>query len=90
MSKPIVRVSDLYTNWMLMRVPTPIVALGSPTLIVESMPVIQVTDILLPAPDVALPGPVTVFHNNLPLNTMGGQTVQGGVLLKGATTVLIG
>lgn len=90
MSKPIVRVGDQYTNWMMNGASAPIVAPGSPTLFVQGMPVIQVTDLLLPAPDVALPGPVTVFHNNLPLNVMGGQTAQGGVLLTGAGKVTIG
>ncbi|MEL7145228.1 MAG: hypothetical protein AAFO69_02585 [Bacteroidota bacterium] len=90
MSKPIVRVGDLYINSLMQGASTPIACAGSPTLLINSMPAVQVTDALMPFPDMALPGTSTVFHNNLPLNSLGGQTAQGGALLLGSMNVLIG
>ncbi|MEL6559876.1 MAG: hypothetical protein AAFQ94_16930 [Bacteroidota bacterium] len=90
MSKPIVRVGDLYTNPSMQGASTAIVCPGALTVIVNGRPVVQVTDSLMPIPDMALPGISTVFHNNLPLNSLGGQTMQGGALLSGSTDVLIG
>ena len=90
MEKPLVKITDIYTNPMMQGASSPIVCSGSSTLFVENLPVLQITDTITPVPDTALAGPVTVFHNNLPLNTMGGLTSQGGTLLTGAMTVLIG
>jgi uncharacterized Zn-binding protein involved in type VI secretion len=90
MGKPITRVTDLYTNPLMQGASAPIVCAGSSSLFVENLPVIQLTDTLLPIPDMAIPGATTVFHNNLPLNVLGDLTALGGSLLTGAPTVLIG
>jgi len=90
MGKPLVKVTDMYTNPTMQGASAPIACPGSTSLFVANMPAVQMTDAITPIPDVALPGPVTVMHNNTPLNTMGGQTGQGGVLLTGTMTVLIG
>ena len=90
MGKPLVTVGDLYINPMMSGASTPIVCPGSPTVLVNGKPVVQITDALMPVPDMALPGTNTVFHNNLPLNSLGGQTIQGGALLSGSLNVLIG
>ena len=90
MGKPIVKITDNYTNPTMQGASAPIACPGSSSLLVGSLPVVQMTDAITPVPDMALPGPVTVMHNRTPLNTMGGQTSQGGVLLTGTFTVLIG
>jgi uncharacterized Zn-binding protein involved in type VI secretion len=90
MGKPIVKITDMYTNPTMQGASAPIACPGSTSLFVSNLPVVQLTDAITPIPDMALPGPVTVLHNGSPLNTMGGQTSQGGVLLTGTMTVLIG
>lgn len=90
MGKPITRVTDLYTNPMMQGASAPITCPGSTSLFVGNLPVVQLSDTLLPIPDIAIPGATTVFHNNLPLNAMGDLTSLGGSLLLGDPTVLIG
>lgn len=90
MGKPLVKVTDMYTNPVMQGATAPIACAGSTSLLVGGMPAVQITDAITPIPDMALPGAVTVMHNNTPLNTMGGQTSQGGVLLTGSMDVLIG
>ncbi|WP_062056398.1 PAAR domain-containing protein [Aquimarina longa] len=90
MGKPIVKVTDIYTNPTMQGGTAPIACPGSTSLLIGSLPALQVTDAITPIPDMALPGTTTVLHNGLPLNTMGEQTSQGGVLLTGTMTVLIG
>jgi len=90
MGKPISRVTDIYTNPTMQGGSAPIAAAGSSTLLSSSLPVVQMKDTLAPIPDVPVPGATTVMHNNIPLNGMGDLTGQGGSLLTGDTTVLIG
>ena len=68
----------------------PIMATGAPTVLVEHMPVVQAGQMILPMPDMIVPGTSTVLHNGLPLQGIGDLTTSGGCLLMGATTVLIG
>lgn len=90
MGKPVTRVNDLYTNPIMQGGSAPIAAMGSTSLFVNDMPVIQMTDLITPIPDMAIPGATTVFHNNLPMCGLGDLTAQGGSLLMGEFTVLIG
>ena len=90
MGKPVTRITDLYTNPLMQGASAPIACPGSTSLFVGNLPVVQMTDALMPIPDVAIPGATTVMHNNLPLNVLGDLTSQGGSLLLGDTTVLIG
>ncbi len=90
MSKPVTRVTDVYTNPTMQGASAPIASNGSSTLFVGNLPVIQLINPITPIPDTSLPGATTVFHNNLPLNTLGDDTAQGGKLLLGDVTVLIG
>lgn len=90
MGKPIVKLTDIYTNPLMNGASAPIACPGSTSLFVDKLPVVQLSDALSPITDMPLPGMTTVMHNNTPLNTMGGQTATGGVLLTGSFTVLIG
>lgn len=90
MGKPIVRLTDMYTNPLMQGATSAIACPGSTSLFVNKLPVVQLTDALSPFPDMPLPGMSTVFHNGTPLNSLGGQTSTGGALLTGAFTVLIG
>ena len=90
MGKPIVKLTDIYTNPLMNGASAPIACSGSTSLFVDKFPVVQLTDALSPISDMALPGMSTVFHNGTPLNSMGGQTSMGGALLTGSFTVLIG
>lgn len=90
MGKPVTRITDLYTNPLMQGGSAPIACAGSTSLFVGNLPVVQMTDAITPIPDVAIPGATTVMHNNIPLNVMGDLTSQGGSLLLGDPTVLIG
>jgi uncharacterized Zn-binding protein involved in type VI secretion len=90
MGKPVIRVTDLYINPTMQGAASPIASMGSASLFVQNLPVVQLNNTLLPIPDTAIPGATTVFHNGLPLQATGDLTGQGGSLLMGATTVLIG
>jgi uncharacterized Zn-binding protein involved in type VI secretion len=90
MGKPVTRVTDMYTNPLMQGATAPIACPGSSSLFVGSLPVIQMTDTLMPIPDMAIPGATTVMHNNLPLQVLGDSTVMGGSLLLGDMTVLVG
>lgn len=90
MGKPIVTITNIYTNPTMQGASAPIACPGSVSLLVGNLPVLQMTDAVTPVPDMALPGPVTVLHNGTPLNTMGGSTSQIGTLITGNVTVLIG
>ena len=90
MGKFTTRVTDLYTNPLMQGGSAPIACAGSSSLIVGKFPVVQMTDAITPIPDVAIPGATTVLHNGIPLNGFGDVTSQGGSLLGGDATVLIG
>jgi len=90
MGKPIVKLTDLYTNPIMQGATAPIACPGSTSLFVDKLPVVQLIDALSPVPDMPLPGMSTVLHNGMPLNSLGGQTAMGGALLTGSFTVLIG
>jgi len=90
MGKPIIRITDLYTNPTMQGATAPIAAPGSTSLFVGSLPVVQLTDAITPFPDMALPNTNTVFHNGTPLNATADQTSLSGVFLLGLPTVLIG
>lgn len=89
MSKPLIKISDLYTNPAMSGGTSPIVAPGSLTLIVQGLPVLQMDDAINPVPDMALPMPGTVFHNGKPLVGQTGLTSQGGTFVLGTITVFI-
>lgn len=90
MGKPVVRITDIYTNPLMNGASSPIATMGSTSLFVGGLPVVQMTNQLGPVPDVAIPGATTVMHGNVPLSAIGDSTASGGVLLTGSTTVLIG
>ena len=90
MGKPIVKLTDIYTNPLMQGASAPIACPGSTSLFVDKFPVVQLTDALSPITDMPLPGMSTVLHNGTPLNSLGGQTSTGGALLTGSFTVLIG
>jgi len=90
MGKPIVKLTDIYTNPLMNGASAPIACPGSTSLFVDNLPVVQLIDALSPVSDIALPGMTTVMHNGTPLNTIGGQTGMSGTLLTGSFTVLIG
>ncbi|MFT6922817.1 MAG: putative Zn-binding protein involved in type VI secretion [Crocinitomicaceae bacterium] len=90
MGKPIVKLTDIYTNPLMNGASAPIACPGSTSLFVDKLPVVQLIDALSPVSDIPLPGMSTVLHNGTPLNAMGGQTSMGGALLTGSFTVLIG
>ncbi len=90
MGKPVTRVTDMYTNPLMQGATAPIACPGSSSLFVASLPVVQMTDTLMPIPDMAIPGATTVMHNNLPLQVLGDLTAMGGSLLLGEMTVLVG
>lgn len=90
MGKPVTRITDLYTNPIMQGATAPIACLGSTSLFIGGLPVVQMSDTLLPISDNSIPGTTTVMHNSLPLNVMGDLTSQGGSLLLGEFTVLVG
>jgi uncharacterized Zn-binding protein involved in type VI secretion len=90
MGKPIVKLTDIYTNPLMNGASAPIACPGSTSLFVDKLPVVQLIDALSPVSDIPLPGMSTVLHNGTPLNSMGGQTSMGGALLTCSFTVLIG
>ncbi len=90
MGKPLVKITDIYLNPMMQGASAPIACPGSTSLFVSNLPVVQLTDAITPMPDMAIPGASTVFHNNTPLNSLGGNTSTGGAFLTGTFTVLIG
>lgn len=90
MAKPITRVTDIYTNPTMQGGSAPIACSGSTTLLVGNLPIVQLSDAITPIPDTAIPTSMTVLHNNLPVNVLGDPTAQGGSLLLGDMTVLIG
>ncbi|MCH2225816.1 MAG: hypothetical protein MK066_13685 [Crocinitomicaceae bacterium] len=90
MSKPITRVTDIYINPTMQGASAPIACPGSSSLFVGNLPIVQLSDTLTPIPDTAIPTSMTVLHGNIPVNVLGDTTSQGGSLLLGDTTVLIG
>ena len=88
--KPIVKVTDMYTNPTMQGGSAPIACTGSTSVFVNNLPVVQLTDAITPIPDMALPNSNTVLHNGTPLNALGDQTSQGGAFLTGTMTVFIG
>jgi len=90
MGKPVTRITDMYTNPLMQGATAPIACPGSTSLFVGNLPVVQMSDNLLPIPDVAIPGATTVMHNSIPLNVLGDLTGMGGSLLLGEMTVLVG
>ncbi len=90
MGKPVARVTDMYINPLMQGASSPIAGPGSTSLFIGNLPVIQMTNTLLPIPDMAIPGATTVMHNNLPLQVLGDSTSMGGNILAGDFTVYIG
>lgn len=90
MGKPVIRLTDMYINPMMQGAASPIATMGSTSLFVGGLPVVQMSNQLAPIPDVAVPGATTVMHGGVPLSVTGDSTTQGGNLLMGEPTVLIG
>lgn len=71
----------------------PIIAPGSPTVIISGLPAARVTDQAIcaaPVPDMIVTGSATVLVNGLPLARVGDATAHGGVILVGSPTVQVG
>lgn len=78
--------------------PTPIAAIGAPTVLVCGLPAARVTDFgacpappaPLPVPDPIVKGSMTVIIAMLPAARVSDQHLHGGVVSMGAPTVLTG
>jgi uncharacterized Zn-binding protein involved in type VI secretion len=70
----------------------PVIAPGCPTVLVEDLPAARVGDGAMCAgpPDVIVMGAPDVLIGDRPAARVGDPTAHGGVLVSGATTVLIG
>ena len=71
----------------------PVIAPGSPTVLIQGLPAARVTDqaiCVAPIPDVIVMGSTSVMINGLPAARVGDSTVHGGVILTGSLTVQIG
>ena len=71
----------------------PIIAPGSPTVLIQGLPAARLSDQAMcaaPLPDVIVSGSFTVLINGLPAARVGDRTAHGGVILAGAPTVQIG
>ncbi len=90
MGKPAIRVTDQYINPTMQGAASPIAAPGSSDVFIGNLPAITMSDTLAPITDMAIPTTGTVFINNVPASVTGDPTSQGGSLLMGNPTVLIG
>lgn len=97
MGKPAARLTDMHVCPMFTgpvpHVGGPIVAPGTPTVIIGGLPAARVGDMATCAgpPDfIAPPGAPTVLIGGRPAARMGDMTVHGGRVILGCFTVLIG
>ena len=70
----------------------PIVAPGDPTVIVENQPAARVGDlaVCVPAIDAVAMGSPTVIIGNKPAARVGDPMLHGGIIVTGASSVVIG
>ncbi len=99
MGMPAARLTDMHVCPMVTpglppipHVGGPIVAPGSPTVLVCALPAARVSDmcVCVGPPDVIVKGSVTVLISGLLAARIGDNTAHGGVIVMGAPTVLIG
>jgi uncharacterized Zn-binding protein involved in type VI secretion len=97
MGNPAARLTDMHTCPMFTgtvpHVGGPISMPGAPTVLIGGLPAARVGDIAVCAgpPDaIAPPGAPTVLIGGSPAARVGDQTVHGGVIVVGCTSVLIG
>lgn len=71
----------------------PILAPGSPTVLISGLPAARVSDLAqcaAPVQDVIVTGSSSVLINGLPAARAGDRTAHGGMVLVGSLTVLVG
>ena len=96
MSMPAARVGDMHTCPAVNPGPVPHVGgpivMGEPTVLIENMPAARMGDPCTCAgpPSSIVKGSATVLIGNKPAARVGDNTAHGGVIVKGAVTVLIG
>jgi len=83
------RITDLYTNPAMGGAVSAITSMSTATLLVGGLPVLRLTDPLLPVPDQIMPTGKTVYHGGLPLVGQLDPTASGGQMVLGAFTTLI-
>jgi len=72
-----------------------IIVKGAPNVLIGGLPAARVTDTLLctgppPHPDTIIMGVPTILIGGLPAAQMGSTTAEGGVVLMGSPTVMLG
>lgn len=96
---PAARLTDMHVCPMMNPGTPPIPHVGGPIcgpcvppVLIEFLPAAVVGDkcVCVGPPDTIVKGSGTVLINNKPAARMGDQTAHGGVIVKGAPTVLIG
>jgi uncharacterized Zn-binding protein involved in type VI secretion len=96
---PAARLTDMHTCPMVTpgtppvpHVGGPIVAPGSPTVLIGFLPAARVTDqcICVGPPDVIVKGSSSVMINFLPAARIGDTTAHGGVIVMGHPQTIIG
>ena len=90
------RVGDMHTCPMVTvsvpHVGGPVMPPGCPTVLIENMPAARMGDMLVCSgpPDSIAMGSPTVLIGGMPAARVGDLTAQGGTIIVGAATVLIG
>ncbi len=90
------RVNDMHTcplvNGLVPHVGGPILPPGATNVLIEGMPAAKVGDMATCTgpPDSLTQGSTTVLINNMPAVRVGDPTAHGGIIVIGATTVMIG
>lgn len=99
MGQPAARVGDMHTCPMqtpgtppIPHVGGPILPPGTPTVLIEKMPAATIGDTCtcVGPPDSIAKGSATVMIGGKPAARIGDMTTHGGVIVKGAVTVMIG
>ncbi len=96
MSKPAARVGDMHVSPMVVGVVPcvggPIIPPGAPTVLIGGMPAARMGDqAMCTGPiDVIIMGSTTVLICGMPAARMGDSCAQGGAIIIGCFTVLIG
>lgn len=94
--RPAARLTDMHTCPMITvlvpHVGGPISMPGSPNVFIQGLPAARVTDqcVCVGPMDAIVQGSKGVFINGLPAARLGDSTAHGGVIVAGATKVLIG
>ena len=96
MGQPAARTTDMHVcpmfNGPVPHVGGPIIPPCAPTVLIGSMPAARIGDMAtcVGPPDSIVKGSATVLISNMPAARMGDNTSQGGVIVVGCPTVLIG